>query len=96
MDNFSNGKKILVNITVVSFFSNSSCPYFRNEIGGESERRVALTRQKQQSNKTSPPSSSPSGGGAGMHTPAAARGFSLLDSTVSEFHELSLLLSFWT
>ena len=63
--------------------SHFSCPYFRNEIGGESERRIALTRQssteetaaqQQQTNGATSTVSS-------YHTPTLARGFSLLDSS---------------
>ena len=55
----------------------SSCPYFRNEVGGEMECSVALTRgngnngailRKDENQTTS------------THTPTSARGFCLFDS----------------
>ena len=61
-------------ITNLSLFS---CPYFRNEIGGETERKIALTRQSSSNGSSSSNNDSSS---SDSHTPALARGFSLLDS----------------
>ena len=69
--------------------SFSSCPYFRNEIGGENERKIALTRQpstegaQQQQQQQQQQQSQESGGNNSadsLHTPALARGVSLLDT----------------
>ena len=64
-------------IFYLSFFLFFSCPYFRNEVGGEMECSVALTRgngnngailRKDENQTTS------------THTPTSARGFCLFDS----------------
>ncbi|XP_023246938.1 signal-induced proliferation-associated 1-like protein 1 isoform X2 [Copidosoma floridanum] len=48
-----------------------SCPFFRNETGGEGEREVGLTRRAQQSSN-------------GLHRPALAYGMSVLEPPVGE------------
>uniref|UniRef100_A0A182NUV3 Rap-GAP domain-containing protein n=1 Tax=Anopheles dirus TaxID=7168 RepID=A0A182NUV3_9DIPT len=64
-----------------------NCPFFRNEIGGEEEREVSLTRMA--SSTTS--SSSGAGGGAGsgqqrraIHRPALAYGVSVLECAAND------------
>ena len=67
--------------STISFFLFFSCPYFRNEIGGEIDRTVALSRggggnsslSKRDQHQPIEQSSS-------QHTPRSARGFCLLDT----------------
>uniref|UniRef100_A0A182P3A8 Rap-GAP domain-containing protein n=1 Tax=Anopheles epiroticus TaxID=199890 RepID=A0A182P3A8_9DIPT len=61
-----------------------NCPFFRNEIGGEEEREVSLTRMASSSTTTSSSSSTGSGSVPGqqrraIHRPALAYGVSVLE-----------------
>ena len=47
-----------------------SCPYFRNEVGGELERSVALSRALPKRDSEN----------QAAHMPSSARGFNLMDS----------------
>ena len=58
-----------------------SCPYFRNEVGGESERSVALSRGGCNQLSKSPETEQGSNlDQSSTHTPSSARGFCLLDT----------------
>ena len=65
-----------------------SCPYFRNEVGGEGERSVVLSRSTVCNNSTKASSDNvtkqgelpPTPNSTLLHMPVAARGFSLLDT----------------
>ena len=63
-------QKISISQFTISFFF-FSCPYFRNEVGGEIERSVALSRAlpKRDTNESN-----------AAHMPSSARGFNLMDS----------------
>ena len=57
-----------------------SCPYFRNEIGGEEERQIALTRETGRTwGGVAEESSSSEQPRLPSHTPRQARGFCLLE-----------------
>lgn len=61
------------------FCSFFSCPYFRNEVGGENERSVALSRgSSQQMQVMKRPLDQAEV--CSSHTPQTARGFCLLDT----------------
>uniref|UniRef100_A0A0K2UKS9 Signal-induced proliferation-associated 1-like protein 2 n=1 Tax=Lepeophtheirus salmonis TaxID=72036 RepID=A0A0K2UKS9_LEPSM len=60
-----------------------SCPYFRNEVGGEVERNVALSRETCQKRNSISHRHSENSNTTAWHTPAMARGFSLLDNEES-------------
>ena len=53
-----------------------SCPYFRNEVGGEEETLIALTRE---TGKLWGVEEAGDRGRGATHTPRQARGFSLLE-----------------
>ena len=57
-------------------FSLFSCPYFRNEVGGEEETLIALTRETGKLWGTEEPGERQR---VATHTPRQARGFSLLE-----------------
>jgi len=67
------GSKYTLDSVYLDYLSHFSCPYFRNEIGGELERTIALTRRG--GHVSAAMANDPSS----LHTPAQARGFSLLD-----------------
>ena len=64
-----------------------SCPYFRNEIGGEIDRTVALSRGGGGSGNSAlskrDQAQHPIEQSSSQHTPRAARGFCLLDTPES-------------
>jgi hypothetical protein len=62
------------------FFPFFSCPYFRNEVGGESEKTVALSRGSALKKQPHMQDQMNNCEQASNHTPTAARGFSILDT----------------
>ncbi|QQP50143.1 Uncharacterized protein FKW44_011047, partial [Caligus rogercresseyi] len=62
-----------------------SCPYFRNEVGGEVERNVALSRETTQKRSSLSHRITENSNTTSWHTPAMARGFSLLDNEESSY-----------
>ena len=63
----------------------SSCPYFRNEIGGENVWKIELSRRQDTLQNTSSQSSAASSSSL-RHTPLLARGVSLLDTMDSRWN----------
>ena len=61
------GKSTVLNFPSLFYFS---CPYFRNEVGGELERSVALSRALPKRDSEN----------QAAHMPSSARGFNLMDS----------------